>query len=250
MPQAVVQNPSFSTKAPDVLNIGQTFSFSLPVLNIGQVLASNIVISDIDFGPAARVGPVLPLSLGDLAVDNVLAVNGLFSAGDLVVGQRYLATIRGTYGVGDATYGLVLNRYITVPPAISSPVALLAAHISLVFDPLAKTWTYKVFNDEDNGSPRFINAISLDVNAPFLVTGTPVGWGVDTDNLSFVLWRALDQVIPYPHHIPPGRSLGGFQIQSPADGSTSMGFVTTSWNHQTDQADLVAPGSALAPSQT
>ena len=65
-----------------------------------------------------------------------------------------------------------------------------------------------------SGGPLFINAISLDMAAPFTVTQTPPGWAVDTDNASYVLWYAADVQLPYPNHIAPGALLTPFQIQS------------------------------------
>ena len=115
MPQAVAPAPSFSTRTPDVLNSAGRLSFSLPVLNTGAGLANNLIITDITLSAAARVGPALPLSLGDLAVDNVILVNANFLNDGLVVGSRYLVTVRGTYESGGVLYGFALNRYIVVP---------------------------------------------------------------------------------------------------------------------------------------
>ena len=250
MLQAVAPAPSFSTRTPEVLNTGKVLSFSIRVLNTGSGPAQNVIITDIALGSAVRVNPVLPLALGDLAVDNVTAVNAGFSVDGLIVGNKYLVTVRGTYESENKIHGLALNRYIVVPVPSTPPVAFLAAHVHVDIDQVQDTWTYTVSNDEPVGSPRFVNAISLDMVAPFNVTDTPAGWAVQTDNFSYVLWYAADQALPYPHHIAPGAFLGRFQIQSARRNSESKPFSITSWNHQTNQADLTALGTILAPART
>jgi hypothetical protein len=250
MPQAAVQAPSFSTRTPEVLNSANLLSFSLPVLNTGAGVANSIVITGISLGSVAAQNPALPLPIGDLAAENVTAVNASFSSNGFTVGSNYLAVVRGTYVSGNATFGFTLNRYINVPAAVAAPIALLAAHAKVVVDLVAETWTYTVFNDEPANSPRYVNAISIDMAAPFTVTETPAGWAADTDGFSYVLWYATDTQLPYPHHIPPGSSLGGFQIQSVRHASEARGLTITSWNHQTDQADLTTQGSILTPSHT
>lgn len=251
MPQAVAPAPSFSTRTPDVLNSAGRLSFSLPVLNTGAGPADNLIITDITLSAAARVGPALPLSLGDLAVDNVTLVNANFLNDGLVVGSRYLVTARGTYESGGVLYGFALNRYVVVPEPVAPPIEFLAAHVQVSVDPIVGAWSYSLHNDEAAGSPRFINAISLDMASSFAVSGTPPGWAVETDNFSYVLWYAADEQLPYPHQIAPGASLGGFQIltQNAQRTSESKAFSITSWNHLTDQVDLTAFGTTLTPSR-
>ena len=251
MPQTVTQAPSFSTRTPNILNSANKLSLSIPVLNTGTATANNVVVTGITLGSSIPLNPAMPVVLGDLGADNAVAVNASFSAANLTVGNRYLVTVRGTYALGNATYGFTINRFIVVSAPVVPPVALLSAHVQVSVDLVASTWSYTVFNDELVGSSqRFINAISIDMTAPFTVTGTPTGWAVDTDNFSYVLWFAVDVQLPYPHHVAPQASLGGFQIMSARGSSESKGLSITSWNHQTDQADLTALGDTSVPSRT
>jgi hypothetical protein len=223
---------------------------SIPVLNTGTATANNVMVTAVTLGSSIPLNPAMPVVLGDLGADNAVAVNASFSTSNLTVGSRYLVTIRGTYALGNATYGFTLNRFIVVPASVPPPVALLAAHVQVSVDLVASTWSYTVFNDEPAGSQRFINAVSIDMTAPFTVTKTPSGWAVDTDNFSYVLWLAVDVAVPYPNHIAPQASLGGFQIMSARGSSESKGLSITSWNHQTDQSDLTALSDTLVPART
>jgi hypothetical protein len=247
--QAIAQAPSFSTRTPGILNDGNAVAFSVPVLNMGAGTANNLRILTITLGSATRISPALPLFAGNLAAGNFVSVNASFSSSGVVVGSKYLITIRGTYDVGSLSYAFAVNRFVTIPAPVSPPVAFLKAHIQVAVDQTLGFWSYTLYNDEPSGSPRFIAAVSFDMDAPFTVTGTPAGWIVQTNNSSYVLWHAGDQQQPYPHHIPPGSSLGGFQIQSARSSSEAKPFSVVSWNHQTDKADLTAFGTTLVPSR-
>jgi hypothetical protein len=232
------------------MNSDNVLTFSLPVFNTGTAPASNVMITGITLGSAVRTGPVLPLSYHDMAVNSVKMVNSGFAATNFIVGQTYLATVRGTYEVNNVSYAFTVNRPIVIPESTVSPLPLLAAHVEFSVQPSTGTWSYEFFNDEAAGSPLYVSAVSLDIdNSPFVVTGTPPGWAVDTDNASYVGWYSTDTALPYPNHIAPGSSLGGFQIQSARTASESTGLTINSWNHQKDTADLVTFGTALTPSQ-
>jgi len=110
------------------------------------------------------------------------------------------------------------------------------------------TWSYTLFNDEQATSPNYISYFTLDVAAPILVTGVPTGWDYQTDNSSYVFWFNTDPTLPYPHDIAPGASIGGFQLESTASASASLGYVIQSWNHSADQPGLGTSGTTLAPS--
>lgn len=243
----LAQAPRFATGTPDVLNSENRVSFALPLLNIGTGTAANVQITSITLGAATRLSPPLPVFLGDLGVDNAVSANARFNGSGLTVGGRYLITVRGTYQSGGATFGFTVNRYIVIPPPVEPPVRLLKARVEVAA--AAGVWSYTLFNDEAPDSSQFINAFSLDIVAPVTVTGTPEGWDVLTDNASFVLWFATDQEAPYPQHIAPGASLGGFVIQSPRINSETTGVSITSWDHQNDQAGLVALDASLSPSR-
>ena len=243
----LVQAPRFSTGTPDVLNSENRISVTLPLLNIGTGAATNVRVTSITLGSATRLSPPLPLFLGDMGVDNTESVYGRFSINGLAVGSRHLMTVRGTYQSDGATFGFTVNRYIVIPSPVEPPVRMLKARASVAA--ASGVWSYTLFNDEAPGSQQFINAFSLDIVAPVNVTGTPTGWQMVTDNASFVLWFAADQQPPYPHHIVPGASLGGFAIQSSRSSSEATGFSITAWDHQNDEAGLVSLDAVLSPSR-
>lgn len=240
--------PVFSTQAPDVLNTSRGVSFSMPILNSGTADASNLVITNISLGTAARLVPLnMPFFIGEVGIDNAISVSALFDGSKLVVGTRYLITIRGTYQLDSLTYAFQVNRFIAIPSLISSPVTYLAASLTVETSP--SLWSYTVTNNEVSTSPQFINAFSLDVVALVSVVGTPPGWSVITDNSSFVLWYAADTQAPYPHQIAPGQSLSGFQLQAGSPASESTGFSLTAWNQTTNAAGLVLLGAVLSPAR-
>lgn len=249
MPQ-VAQAPSFATRNPDIRNSGNILWLSMPLLNTGTATANNVIITSITLGSAARIEPALPLALGDLAADNVSSVNARFAGAGLAVGTRYLATVRGTYDVGSVTLGFTLNRFVVVPPQTAAPITLLAARLQVAIDQVSGVWAYTLLNDEIPGSQRFINAVSIDMKSIFNIIGSPPGWAADTDNASYVLWYSTDTALPYPNHVAPGSSLAGFRVQSARASSEAKAFSITSWDHQTDQADLTSLGTVLGPSKT
>ena len=247
MPTSTVA-PVFSTQAPDVLNTSRGVSFSLPILNSGTADASNLVITKISLGTATRLVPLdMPFFIGDVGIDNAISISALFDGSNLIVGSRYLITIRGTYQLDSLTYAFQVNRFIAIPSLVSSPVSYLSA--SLIVETSSPFWSYTVTNEEVSTSPQFINAFSLDIVALVSVVGTPPGWSVLTDNRSFVLWYAGDTQPPYPHQIAPGQSLAGFRLQGTSPGSESTGFSLTAWNHTTNKAGLVLLGAALSPAR-
>jgi len=238
---------SLATRNPQLLNTGEALGISMPALNTSILTASDFTITDLGLGSAARLGPVLPVNLGDLGPSNAISVNGRFATAGLVVGSRYLITARGTYRVGNGIYGWTVNRLIVVPGPVVSPVPLFAARLTAQVTP--GLWSYTLHNDEPPGNLRSINAVSIDMGAPFTVKSTPAGWAADTDNFSYILWYATDVAAPYPNHIAPGASLSGFSIESARTTSQGRGFIITSWDRVNDRADLTALGSIETPSQ-
>src|SRR5579872_1208244 len=121
----------------------------------------------------------------------------------------------------------------------------LSAHVDVTIG--TSTWDYMLVNDEPAGSPNFIAAFALAVDAPIVVTGTPVGWNFQTDNTSFVLWLNADSALPYPHDVAPGASLSGFEIQSTSNSSQESPYGISSWDHTADMPGPATSGTVLAP---
>jgi hypothetical protein len=237
----------FSSFNPTVRNSGVEVSISLPIGNTGSTPAPGVFVTGISFGSAARISPAgFPVFLGDLAVSNNVSVDARFSSTGLVIGNRYLMTVRGVYGSGAVILAFTVNRFIVVPAVSAPPVTFLQATAEVSITP--NTWTYTLYNDEPATSTLYIGAFSLDLVAPVTIANTPDGWSADTDNRSYVLWYAADQQLPYPHQVSPGGSLGGFQLQSVATRSESTRYALASWDHQSNGASLVSFDYVLSPS--
>jgi len=244
----LAEAPRFSTAAPGLLNSDGELTISLPLLNIGTADATNVKVTKISLGSAARTSPAgLPLPVGDVPFNGTSSISPRFSTAGLIVGGKYLLTVQGTYEANNITSGFAVNRYIVLPAPSQAPVLYLKAHVEVTVQP--GVWTYTIFNDEPPGSSQFIALLSLEVGSPFTVTGVPDGWEVETNNVSYGLWVASDQQSPYPHHIAPGGSLGGFQIQSLQNKSESLPYILTAWNHQSNQAGLVSPDVVFSPAK-
>jgi hypothetical protein len=246
MATVVTPAPKLVGAEATVINTGAEFFVSMPLSNAGAEMAPNVFVTGITLGAAQRISPQLfPVYLGQLAPGNSSTANVRFRSAGLVPGQRLLLTVRGTYGSRSAQQGFVVNRYVTVPPVTTYPVTLLRARIQATVQPAV--WNYTLFNDEPAGSPHYLAALSMTVAAPVTVTGTPAGWVADTDNMTYVGWFTVDAQLPYPNHVAPGASLGGFQIQSPTTLSESTSCVINAWRHDTDAAGLVAADFVATP---
>lgn len=242
------KSPRFITGKPDLLNSDGKLAVSVPLINRGAAVASSIRITDVALDAATRLEPAgMPVFLGTLAIDNVVLVNAKFDASSLVLGGKYQVNIKGTYESGDATYRFAVDRSISVPTSERPFIDLLSAHVEVSAKP--NKISYVLFNDEPHDSPQQINTFSLDVVAPVVVTGTPKGWEVETDNKSYVLWYSAGSQLPDRNNIAPGKSLGGFEIQYPSKGTESTGFSLTAWNHQTNDSGLGVLGSVLSPAR-
>lgn len=246
MATVVTPAPKLVGAEATVINTGSDFFVSMPLSNAGPAMAPNVFVTGITLGTAQRISPQLfPVYIGQLASGNSGAARARFRSVGLVPGQRLLLTVRGTYGSSSAQFGFVVNRYVTVPPITALPVTLLRARIQATLQPAV--WSYTLFNDEPAGSPHRLAALSITVAAPVSVTGTPPGWVAETDNISYVGWLSADEQLPYPSHVAPGASLGGFQIQSPTALSESTSCVINAWRHDTDAAGLVITDSIATP---
>lgn len=246
MATVVTPAPKLVGAEATVINTGSDFFVSMPLSNVGAEMAPNVFVTGITLGTAQRISPQLfPVYIGHLASGNSGATNMRFRAAGLVPGQRLLLTMRGTYGTRGIQQGFVVNRYVTVPPVTAYPVTLLRARIQATVQPAI--WNYTLFNDEPAGSPHYLAALSISVAAPVSVTGTPLGWVADTDSITYVGWLSADEQLPYPSHVAPGGSLGGFQIQSPTALSESTSCVINAWRHDTDAAGLLTADFVATP---
>lgn len=231
---------------PTVIHVAGAISLNIPVLNVGEVGLVRLLCTNITLGTAQRSSPVgFPIVVNQLAASGNVRFAARFSDAGLVVGNRYLLTVRGSYLINGVTYGLALNRYVQIPAVTVPAQPLLKARLKVATS--TNYWNYTLSNDEPAGSAQYIATLSLSVFAPVTVTGIPPGWQVETDNSSFVLWTAEDFVLPYPNHVAPGAVLSGFQLMSPRVGSEATGANIGGWNHSTDDAGLIASDYTLTP---
>ncbi len=109
-------------------------------------------------------------------------------------------------------------------------------------------WSYTVFDDEPSGSPNYVTSFNVLLDAAIVVTGTPQGWDVITDDLSYVFWYSADLALPYPDDIAPGNFLDGFSIASTAVVSILSDGTVAAWDHIADAPGPSTDLSVLAPS--
>ncbi|BBJ22128.1 hypothetical protein [Candidatus Nitrotoga sp. AM1P] len=244
-----IVSPKLVSAAPTLINTGIELFVSMPLINGGTEFAPNVFITGFTVASAPRLSPVsFPVFVGNLAAGNNGATNARFGALGLIPGQKYLLTVRGFYGAEGSQIGFSVNRYVTIPVPSAYPVDLLRARVQALVQ--TSTWNYTIYNDEPESSQQFLAGFSLTIAAPVIVTGTPPGWIVETDNATYVGWIAADENFPYPNHVRPGDTLGGFQIQSPTGYSESTPYVLTSWRQDTDESGLVAPDVVVTPRRT
>jgi hypothetical protein len=122
--------------------------------------------------------------------------------------------------------------------------------IRIEFDRFGTNFLYTVFNEESEGSDRYINIVTLDVNAPFEVISSPQGWEFKTDNYSYVTWFSGDTVEPFTNDIAPGSSLEGFVLGSAVATREELPYAVMSWKHGTTQSGPSVEGEVTAPSIT
>ena len=230
---------------PSVTNNGTELLLSVPISNIGSALAPSIFVTSVTVGGAKRTSPQdFPIFVGSLAGGSTGNLNARFLVQGMNVGQKYLLTVRGTYGK-NPVLGFALNRYITIRAVTAFPIRLLKSHVGVAVQPA--TWSFTIYNDEPTGSSLYIAAFSVDIVAPVAVTKSPPGWQMDTDYSTYVGWISTDQNLPFSGHVAPGMSLGGFEIQSATPRSESTSYVLTSWDHTTLQAGPVGIDTVLTP---
>lgn len=187
------------------------------------------------------------MQLSVLGASMSTTVAARFSDQGLADGANLLLTVRGSYTVQGVAYGLTLNRYLRLPPPSARPAYELRATIhSAMANGL---WNYVLTNREPLASTQRIATFALDIRAPVTITGTPSGWAVDTDSLSYVLWYATDLMAPYPNHILPGSALSGFQLTGSGGQSEVAGANVVAWDHATDKAGLVFADHVLIPAR-
>jgi hypothetical protein len=246
MPATLMAAPEIHSGFPSVQRIGSLLLVTLPIFNLGDDTATSFTLTGVSVGSLVRTEPALPHVLGNLAPYNHMYVAAAFAAPTIVTGGTGTFQANGTYTASDGTHTFAFSWPITYPAPIAQQKPLLAARISVAVSPGTRTWSYSVVNQEPAGSPRNVNSFSIDMVGPFTVTGTPSGWTVTTDNLTYVFWSTTRA----SSDVGPSRSKDGFRIQSQSSTtSEGRGYVMTSVNATSGQKELLAFGSVLVPAR-
>jgi hypothetical protein len=100
-------------------------------------------------------------------------------------------------------------------------------------------YTYTIFNNE---LEQFIHAFHLEIkDTPISVVATPPGWKPGTDGKTYVFWFIEDHAFLM---LPPGESLGGFQIRGSTTNSVTTPYGLGGWDRTLDKAKVTVGGVA------
>jgi hypothetical protein len=106
---------ALSTQAPISGLNGDTFAIFLPLANSGTATVSNVQVTGAVMNGGSPVNLSLPYTLPEALRSNDTEVLDLqFVSGNLLAGNRYLVTVRGTYQSGEQVFGFSVNRFVTV----------------------------------------------------------------------------------------------------------------------------------------
>jgi hypothetical protein len=108
---SVGQTVTLQSGTPAVSGGNGSFALFLPILNAGTAAAASVTVKSATLGRLSASGS-LPLPPTDILVGKVSFVNLTFNSGTLVIGFKYLLTIRGTYTLAGTEFGFAINRFI------------------------------------------------------------------------------------------------------------------------------------------
>lgn len=233
---------------PVIEHVGDKLVVTPEIINAGGSAIGHLMCHDITLGCARRLAPPhgYPVVLGEVERSGVARLAAAFAATGMRPGTQYLLTLRGSYTVDNISFPLGLTRYVLVPPpcpaAVQPPLrARVASAVCTDF------WNYELVNEEPAGSALHIVRFALRLAAPIAVTGIPMGWTMETDANSYVLWSALQQDRPTSGQIAPGHSLGGFQLMSPHTRSEATASTMAAWDHGNGRTGPSVEDYAVVP---
>lgn len=172
--------PVFSTQTPLAGEVGSKFVVFLPVFNTGTADATGVQVTSVTLGHSVPVSPTLPQNLQTLAAGDHVSLDLQFDSTNLVLGARYLLTVRGTYQIGTQTLGFAVNRFITV--TAPSDFALTQLQHWIALDAL---------KDFVNSLPGVDTAADNQATLDFL-RGRPEFTDSDIDVPSSSVWATFD----------------------------------------------------------
>ena len=130
--------PAFSSDAPESGITGNMFVIITPLENNGGGGAANVSITSAALGSISPAAPSFPIPLGPWPASSAKQLVLQFAAGSLVIGNRYLLTVRGTYEFGGVQLGLAISRIVQVTTATGSTLNDINRWIAL--DAIREEW--------------------------------------------------------------------------------------------------------------
>jgi hypothetical protein len=235
-----------AAQPPTVQNFWQMLTISIPLVTQTSQPVQNVLLIGATLDGTLPPQLALPWFIGNVAPAKETRFNVAFPIAGLVVGSQHSVAVTGTYQTATGTSPFTFNFSVTVPPPRTMPSDLLNVQAEVSVDLAGGVWSYTLLNNELQESGRSVTSFQLRLAAPFVVKGTPQGWAVQTDNLTYVLWHLAEPVVSNAAAVPPGASLTGFVIQSASTTSQGTTFTTASFNATTQKATAGA-GTVLAP---
>jgi hypothetical protein len=97
--------------------VKERFMIAVPITNEGTTTATNVQVTSVTLGAAARLSPtIFPVALGAMPAGFRIIFQCDFDATGLVSGTSYSLIITGTYQLGTATSNFTLTRSVKLLP--------------------------------------------------------------------------------------------------------------------------------------
>ncbi len=112
--------PAFSSDSPESGIAGNAFVVLIPLENSGTGDAANVVVTSAMLGSVSPSAPSIPIPLGPWPAASPKQLVLQFPTSRLVIGSRYLLTIRGTYDSQVGQLGFAVSRILQVTTATGS----------------------------------------------------------------------------------------------------------------------------------
>ncbi len=158
----------------------QPLMIALPILNEGNVTATNVTVTSVTLRSALASLTALPVVVGNIGVGQRATFQSNFPTTGLAANTNYLLTVRGTYQIGAQTLGFTLNRFVALPAAGPGSNTI-------------NTVTVGPLTTAGGPYPPQPPAFDADVNAPRppipagpFVGGTPTGTPTGMPNVNII----------------------------------------------------------------
>lgn len=237
---------------PGVQNANGMLTVMIPIINTTSFRLDNLLCTRVWLGTAAILSPpALPLSLGHLGKSNSTSLVAKFSSSGLAIGSTLSLNLHFTYtNSNGVTQQTSANRNVAVPPVSAPAQQFLRARLLVQPGNTNTPWRYTIVNDEPPSSSQWVTSFALTLAATSPAPVAPVGWSVETDASSYVLWASGNPALPNSNQVGPGSSLAGFTISQPPSSTPlrqGSPFVLTAWDRAKNSAGLVTADYTIVP---